>query len=160
MLKKLAGGAKTFIKRLGHRITYVMSRRESLGDAFSSIARDARKLQKLTRKLGTKKEQRASLRLCDNSRKAYNTRDYRAAEEFAHKAIKADPDCGLAYTYLGFALYKTGRTTEALSMWQRAVSLDPEGEGGGRARRTLQAIERSKAEAINKLEDDIRRLKS
>ena len=47
-------------------------------------------------------------------------------EQRARQALAVDPELPLAWNYLGIALFRTGRTSDALSAWQRSVELDPQ----------------------------------
>ncbi len=46
------------------------------------------------------------------------------AERYARQAIDADPSLPKAYTTLGVVLAESGRKTEAIDSWKRAVALD------------------------------------
>jgi arylsulfatase A-like enzyme/tetratricopeptide (TPR) repeat protein len=51
-------------------------------------------------------------------------RGLKEAEALARQALDADPDLAKAYTTLGVILAGTGRKTDAIETWKRAVALD------------------------------------
>ena len=63
-----------------------------------------------------------------NAQAARNSADrergLKEAEALARQALDADPDLAKAYTTLGVILAGTGRKSDAIESWKRAVSLD------------------------------------
>jgi arylsulfatase A-like enzyme/tetratricopeptide (TPR) repeat protein len=51
-------------------------------------------------------------------------RGFKEAESLARQALDADPELAKAYTTLGVILAGTGRKTDAIESWKRAVALD------------------------------------
>jgi Tfp pilus assembly protein PilF len=55
----------------------------------------------------------------------YNKASYAAAERYFRRAVAADGSYARAYAYLGNALYKRKQQSDAVEMWQRALTLEP-----------------------------------
>ena len=66
-------------------------------------------------------------------------RDLPSAERSLRRAIALDPRLAGAYTALGVLLANTGRQSEAIDAWKRALQLDPNDTN---ARDNLEAIRR------------------
>ena len=54
-----------------------------------------------------------------------NRRDYARALEHAERAVALDPELGRAYETRGMALWRSGRSLEALSAFQSTLRFDP-----------------------------------
>ena len=100
-----------------------------LGVAYSSAARydDAvavfKRVLALDPTNGLAYQNLASMTL----RQAMNAGDaagVAAAEQYARRALEADPSLPDAYTTLGVILSQTGRKPEAIDAWKRAVEID------------------------------------
>lgn len=82
-------------------------------------------------------EHKQAARHLENGREYYNKKRYKKALKYFQKAAATDGRYGLAYYYLGLALYKTDRPKGARSAWRRAIDVDPESEAADRAREKL-----------------------
>ena len=50
---------------------------------------------------------------------------WKEAEADAREALRLDPRCGAAMNTLGNALFRMGRTPDAIKAWERALDMDP-----------------------------------
>ncbi|TAL22898.1 MAG: tetratricopeptide repeat protein, partial [Nitrospirae bacterium] len=56
-----------------------------------------------------------------------NQKNYVLAEKYYRKATEVDPNYGLAWENLGFALYYQTKDPEATDAWKKAASLGRDG---------------------------------
>jgi tetratricopeptide (TPR) repeat protein len=146
----------TFGKNIGLHIRNVVTREETVTEAWNEIVKDAQKLKRLIMKATTPAVEKEADQLVNEGRRAYNARDYDKAETFFRQALIADSNhCG-AHTYLGYALYKMGRITEAEGCWNRAIDVAPTLAAGEKARAKLLHLEKKKKQAVSDLEDRLR----
>lgn len=82
-------------------------------------------------------EHKQAARHLETGREYYNKKRYKKALKYFEKAAAVDGRYGLAYYYLGLAMYKTDRPKGAKLAWQRAIDVDPESEGADKAREKL-----------------------
>lgn len=82
-------------------------------------------------------EHKQAARYLETGREYYNKKRYKKARKYFEKAAATDGRYGLAYYYLGLAMYKTDRPKGAKSAWQRAIDVDPESEAADKAREKL-----------------------
>jgi tetratricopeptide (TPR) repeat protein len=153
MAAKFFKSIRTFGKNISRHASNVLRRRESARDALSGVASDMRKLGKHAANPNAAFKRKEARKLLEQGREAYNAKNDAVAEEKFREAMMADDTWALAYTYLGNALYRQGRTNEALSNWRRAVVIEPDSEGAARAQRKLQRLARKK-KAMNSWLDD------
>ena len=68
----------------------------------------------------------------------WNNGDISLAEKAFREVIARDPNFGHAYVNLGQLLHKAkGNTTEARSVWQQLITINPNNEVAGKARELL-----------------------
>lgn len=145
---------QTFVENAVKHLARAVSRGESVGEAASGIRRDARKLRRaFASSRGDKGDRREAASKVEEGRQHYNQKRYERAEEAFRDAILSDPSYGLAYTYLGHTLYKTGRTNEAVLYWQQALDKDPGSDGARKASRKLRMMDEKK-KAVKEWIDD------
>lgn len=159
MSKNFRSSAKTFAKNVSIHLRRVFQRRETCREAWADVAQDAHRLKRaLLARIESESRQEAT-RLLEQGRLEYNIRDYESAEDYFKRAIQADRGYGLAYTFLGYALYKQGRMDDAVRFWQKAIKVEPDSEAASRARKKIQYIEKSKHGTVSRLEKNIRESK-
>jgi Tfp pilus assembly protein PilF len=146
-------GSKTFAKNLGKRIGWVVTGHQKAGEALAGVSKDAAKLKRAAQEAARSNHHKEAARLTELGREAYNLRNYVAAEDYFRQAIAADRRFALAHTYLGHALYKQGKLTEAMSCWHRAIQADPNSEAAGKARSKLLYVEKKQLSASHELMD-------
>jgi len=73
-------------------------------------------------------------------RQAYDTGEYELAEKCFRQALVFDQAYTRAYSDLGQALYKQGRTQEAVAYWQKIVDLEPGTEAADKARHRIAKV--------------------
>jgi len=56
---------------------------------------------------------------------AFNSGDLETAEHYFRRSLSYDEHYARAYAYLGLTLYKRGRLTEAVTMWNKAIEVEP-----------------------------------
>jgi len=141
MRKNLASSVKSYAKNLGIHFKRVILRQESAHAALGGAARDARKLgHTLTKRGKTRAYRGRAIARAKQGREAYNAKDYPKAEKLFRRALRADDHYGLAYLYLGNALYKQERLREAMMVWDMTIGADPGSDAAVKARRKLQRV--------------------
>jgi len=154
-MKTLFGTLKSFCKNVGLHVGGVFSGRESGGEAIRQVKSDSRKILRMMRGGERSQKERDVTQLLKKGVERYNKKDYVAAERYFRKAWEEDPGCTLAVTYLGNTLYKNNMLQEAVMTWRRAYEIDPRSEGGAKALKKLQAMDRMKTNLVAKLEDRV-----
>jgi len=147
---------RTFTKNIVRHVSFVVRRRESVRDALSGVASDAKKLRKHVGDQHSSERRKAALKLVKQGREAYNAKNDTLAEKFFRDAVLADEKCALGYAYLGNALYRQGRTSEAENYWRRATMVDPSSEGADKAFRSLQRLAQKKKQYTDHLNDRLK----
>jgi tetratricopeptide (TPR) repeat protein len=155
MAKGFFGSVKSFSKNLLAHAKLLMSRQESLGDAMRDIRRDSKKLKATVVEIDLTSPHAKAVQMVKNGRIKYNNHDYETAEKCFRGALLEDPDYTLALTYLGHALYKLGRATDAAVFWKRAVVKDPDSPAGQKAKEKLEHLENRTANLVSSLEERI-----
>ncbi|MCP4640884.1 MAG: tetratricopeptide repeat protein [bacterium] len=145
--------AKTYTKNLGKHAKRIARGRESASEALGVIAKDTRRLKDSVGAKRPTSDSKAAARQVEEGRQHYNQKRYAQAEEVLRDAILTDANSGLAYTYLGYTLYKQGRLTEAATYWNKAIEVDPNSEAAEKASRKLRVLE-SKKKKVNEWLDD------
>jgi Flp pilus assembly protein TadD len=155
--KNFISSMGTFAKNVGQHIRLVATRDETPGEALAELTKDARKLKRaIVKATSSAPEDKEADQLVAQGRSAYNARDYEKAEAFFRQAIVTDKDHCLAHTYLGYALYKMGRLTEAEGCWNRALDVAPTLAAGEKARQKLLYLQKKKKQTLSDLEDRLR----
>ncbi len=147
---------KTFTKNISRHAEKVFRRRESMRDALAGVASDTKKLGKHASSKKTAEHRKAAMKLVKQGREAYNARNDTLAESLFRDAVIADETCALAHAYLGHALYRQGRTTEAENAWRRATMVEPGSDGADKAFRSLQRLDKKKKSYNEYLDDRLR----
>ena len=106
-----------------------------LGNAFALAGRHADAARTFTSLLAQHPDDAVALE--NLGAMQLQAEDYPSAERSLRRAIEIDPRRAGAHTALGVVLASTGRKAEAISMWTRALELDPADEN---ARHNLQSI--------------------
>ena len=96
-----------------------------------------RRVQKSLPDPVTEEEHKQAARQLESGREYYNKKRYKKALKYFQKAAAIDGRYGLAYYYLGLAMYKTDRPKGARAAWQRAIDVDPESDAADKAREKL-----------------------
>ncbi len=91
-------------------------------------------------------------------RQSYDAGEYELAEKHFRQALLLDSTYTRAYSDLGQALYKQGRTQEAVTYWQKIVDQEPGTEAADKARHRIAKVYKEKR-AVSKwidkhLDDD------
>lgn len=123
--------------RMRERIDALFEDAEStmLGWVRSGLRR--RRVRKTLPDPVSEQEHKQAARSLESGREYYNKKKYKKALKHFQKAAAIDGRYGLAYYYLGLAMYKTDRLRGARAAWQRAIDVDPESEAADRAREKL-----------------------
>lgn len=123
--------------RLRQRIDDLFEDTEtSVLDWFTGWMRRRRVLKTLPERV-SEYEHKQAARFLETGREYYNKKRYKKALKYFQKAAGIDGRYGLAYYYLGLALYKTDRAKAARSAWQRVIDVDPDSEAADKAREKL-----------------------
>jgi tetratricopeptide (TPR) repeat protein len=77
-------------------------------------------------------------------RRAYDFGEYEKAEAHFRKAIALDHQYVRAYSDLGQALYKQGRTNEAVTMWRHIADTHPDSEYAAKAKHRIHKVDKEK----------------
>jgi tetratricopeptide (TPR) repeat protein len=149
--------AKSYTKNLVAHTWLLMRRKETVGEAWESVARDSEKLKRTLESEDLNDARTRASHLVKEGRRKYNAKDYQTAENCFRSAILEDPRHTWAVTYLGHALYKLGRLNEALAAWQRAYAMDPTSDAGLRAQQKLRHVERQTRDLVAHLEEHTNR---
>lgn len=131
-------GAEFMEDAMGH---LKQARSGTLGwrEALAGVARDARKQFYRMKKGGTSPARKHAIDLVKRGMNAYNAKDYTEAEALFRKAAEKDPGYGRAHAYLGNALYRQKRLTDAVTCWHKAIEVEPDSDAADMAREKLQA---------------------
>ena len=147
MPKKLISSAKSYAKNLSKHVGRVVTRRESAQEAWNQTARDTKKLKRALQAVGHGAQHDEAIRLVKRGRREYNRGDYEEAEREFREAIRTDKRCALAYTYLGFSLYKQNRVKAAVRYWEQAIEISPDSEAAEKARKKIAYVNRRSSDA-------------
>ena len=154
---KTIGSTAHLVKNVFLHARCIVTRKETPGEAWANLRSDAHKVRVIaSSQTEGSKRHRESAKLTESGRKRYNKGDYVKAEQLFRAAILEDPQYALPLTYLGNALQKQGKSTEALSAWERAVKLDPHSDGGRKADRSLRHYRNHEAAVVETLETRVR----
>ena len=156
MPRSIIKDISTFTKNITKHAAFVVRRRESVRHALSGVASDAKKLRQHVGDQHGSERRRAALKLIKQGRAAYNAKNDTLAERFLRDAVTADEHCALAYAYLGNAVYRQGRTSEAESYWRRATMVEPNSEGADKAFHSLQRLAQKKKQYSDHLNDRLK----
>lgn len=126
---------------------FLQSLRQSIDDLFEDSENSVtewikarlrrRRVRKSMPDQVSEEEHKQAARHLETGREYYNKKRYKKALKYFQKAAALDGRYGLAYYYLGLAMYKTDRPKGARSAWQRAIDVDPDSEGAEKAREKL-----------------------
>ena len=156
MTRRLLSSAATFAKNVTKHAQRVVAGQETPSEAWAGLTKDARKLKHALKETTLSPGQKESADLLSEGRHAYNDKDYVKAEAFFRQALVADAANCSAQTYLGHALYKQGRATEAAMAWQRAINIAPTWEAAEKARQKLLHLQKKKDTTVEHLEERLR----
>lgn len=156
MSKNFISSTSTFAKNIGLHARRVVTRQETVGEAWAEVTRDARKLKHVLVKATQTATEKESEELLDAGRRAYNAKDFEKAEAFFRQSIVADKNNCMAHTYLGYVMYKLGRLTDAEGCWRRAIDVAPTIQAGEKARQKLLMLQKKKNKVVTDLEERIR----
>lgn len=149
--------ATRFAKNVFLHMRCVVTRKESLREAWADVRADAHKVRAMaSAQTDGAKKHHESAKLTEAGRRSFNAGAYAKAEELFRAAVLADPQYALPLAYLGNAMQKQGKTTEALGAWERALKLDPHSEGGLKAEKNLRRYRNREAAVVETLETRIR----
>ena len=70
----------------------------------------------------------------------FNEKRYKEAEGHFCRAIDKDANYGRAHAYLGNALYKQKRISEAIAAWNKAIEVEPNSDAADLAKAKLQKV--------------------
>lgn len=145
--------ARTFAKNIGKHVKRIVLRQESLGDAAAGIAGDSDKLVRAVKGSRKPGDHHRAARYVEKGRKAYNQKRYAVAEEAFRKALLEDAEYALAHCYMGSAMYKQDKLSEAIKYWTNAVKLAPGSDAAVRAEKSLMRVQVQKKNVIASLEE-------
>lgn len=156
MRKDFSASAKTYLGNMGRYVRRIVHGEATAREALTGIARDTKKLKHAARTRGDDEDQREAKKLIEHGRRAYNEKDYKAAESMFKRAHLADPNNALALTYLGHTAYKLGNAPEAVQFWKRAIATEPDSPAADKARSKLDHTDRLTRDTVEKLEQRLR----
>ncbi|MCL4218499.1 MAG: tetratricopeptide repeat protein, partial [Candidatus Hydrogenedentes bacterium] len=92
MSKGVFSSAKAFVKNVARHLGWVITRKESVGDAVGRVKKDGKKLgHTVGRATGKEGNRKAAISLVRKGRKYYNHHEYGDAEEYFRRAMSSDP---------------------------------------------------------------------
>ncbi|MFO7973504.1 MAG: tetratricopeptide repeat protein [Candidatus Hydrogenedentota bacterium] len=145
----------TLSKNVTRHAGFVLRRRESVRDALSRVASDAKKLRKHAGDQHGSERRKAALKFVKQGREAYNAKNDALAEKLFRDAVVTDEHCALAHAYLGNALYRQGKTNEAETNWRQATIVEPNSEGAKKALHSLQRLAQKRQQFTDNLKDGL-----
>ena len=101
-------------------------------------------------------ERKSALREVNKGVRLYNDKRYAEALTAFELARDTDPTYGRAWLYLGNALYKRSRQSEAVSAWERAIAVEPRSKAADKARMKMDRLRAKNRRAIDELHDQIK----
>lgn len=149
---------RVFLNNLRVHAKRVVTRHETLREAWASIRGDGRKLAQSFEPSATATRRHDARALVRAGRRSYNNSDYETAEMRFRDAITEDPSYTLALTYLGNALFQCGRLTEAKAAWKRAYDQDPYSEAGQKAYAKWRRVEAQGRDLAAQMQERVERL--
>ncbi|GMV91364.1 MAG: hypothetical protein AMXMBFR82_11420 [Candidatus Hydrogenedentota bacterium] len=155
MKEHLSKTARTYAKNIGKHVKRVVFRQESLSDAAAGIADDSDKLLRAVKGSRKQGDHHRAARYVEKGRKAYNQKRYEAAEDAFRKALLEDAEYALAHCYMGSAMYKQDKLSEAIKYWTNAVKLAPGSDAAVRAEKSLSRVRVQRKNVITSLEERI-----
>jgi len=151
MSKGFGQSAKTFARNLQTRLKRVVARHETPSEALSGLKRDVHKLRHTYSAEHEAGDEKKAHQYLERGRRHYNKKDYSRAAEYFQSAIRYDPHCTWAQTYLGHTLYKQGQKDEAVKQWRKAAQADPDSDAAKKAQAKLDKVGRKVDKTIKKL---------
>ncbi|MCL4691111.1 MAG: tetratricopeptide repeat protein [Candidatus Hydrogenedentes bacterium] len=155
MKEHLSKTARVYAKNIGKHFKRVLFRQESVSDAAAGIADDSDKLMRAVKGSRKPGDHHRAARYVEKGRKAYNQKRYEAAEEAFRKALLEDPGYALAHCYMGSAMYKQDKLSEAIKYWTNAVKLAPGSDAAVRAEKSLSRVRVQRKNVVTALEERI-----
>ncbi len=126
-----------FMESVRRRIDHFFEDTEESATSWVQSIRRQRRVRNTMPDPVTDEEHKQAARVLESGREYYNKKRYKKAMKYFQRAATIDGRYGLAYYYLGLAMYKTDRPKGARSAWRRAVDVDPESEAAEKARLKL-----------------------
>lgn len=117
-------------------------------DAAKGFWVETRKFAYRLRSGGTSNERKRAIDLVKSGMKAFNNKSYHEAEELFRRAAGKDPGYGRAHAYLGNALYKQKRLTDAVTAWNKAIEVEPSSDAADLAREKLAKASKPTHDAL------------
>ena len=149
--------ARRFLKNVVSHARGVLLRKEALRDAWTDLRVDVQKVRATASAQSPEaRRHKSAAKLTESGRKSFNKGAYEKAEQLFRAAIIEDPHYALPLAYLGNALHKQGKVSQAVAAWKRAHDLDPLSEGGRKAERSLRRFKDHEAEVVEILETRVR----
>lgn len=112
----------------------------SWGEALRAAWLDTRKLAYRVSKGETTNNRKHAIDLVKRGMAKYNEKHYAEAEELFRRAAAADGGYARAHAYLGNAIYKQRRLTDAITCWNKAVEVEPNSDAADLAREKLLSV--------------------
>ena len=158
MAKDFRSSFKTYRKNVIRHVGYVFSGKEEFRHAVKEIRHDSRKLWRSLSKKAQEGEsaRKRAIHFTKQGREFYNNGNYEAAEKAFRNAAVEDPTYALALLFLGNALYKMNRSSDAVVAWRRAHDADPASEVGQEAERRIQHVAKQENDVVKQLEERLR----
>jgi len=125
MAKKMAERLLGYGQELSAHVRRAVKREEAPKEALGAVVAETAKLFQKLRKGATTHERKVSIDLVKRGMEHYNARRYAEAEELFQRAVSKDPGYARAHAYYANAVYKLGRSTEALAAWNKAINAEP-----------------------------------
>ncbi len=110
------------------------------GEALRGLWLETRKLAYRATKGETTHGRKHAIDLVKRGMKEYNAKRYPEAEELFRRATGKDSGYGRAHAYLGNALYKQKRLTDAVTAWNKAVEVEPNSDAADMAKEKLLSV--------------------
>ena len=146
MAKAWVWSVKSYLGNVTEHLRRVVTRKEGLEEALADLSGEPQK-PKPSRVVADLNDPRGrAVELVTAGRRKYAAKDYVTAEKCFRSAMLEDGRYALAITYLGHALYRLGRTEEAVAAWRRAFAMEPNSEAGLKAYQKLKHMERQMPE--------------
>ena len=124
-------------------------------EAAQGFVAEARKFAYRLKAGGTSNDRKRAIDLVKRGMKAYNEKDYDAAESLFRRATHKDPGYGRGYAYLGNALYKQKRNIDAVTAWNKAIDVEPNSDAAEMAKEKLAHMKKPRTDGIYDLAADL-----
>ena len=105
-----------------------------------AVAQETRKVVYRVSKGETTHERKYAIDLVKRGMLDYNAKRYKDAEDLFRRAVGKDANYGRAHAYLGNALYKQKRITDAITAWNKAIEVEPNSDAADLAKEKIYKV--------------------